>query len=119
MLASLYFFHPDYTVGTGIKPVQLYCSRARRHHTALPPVGSRTPPRSYVTIVGPVNLHVKMEFAAPLIYTSNIILSELHVSYIGSYFRGVIRETFSEDFFDTNLHIRFDFSFRMLGPDIC
>ena len=23
MLASLYFFHPDYTVGTGIQPAQL------------------------------------------------------------------------------------------------
>ena len=114
MLTSLYFFHPDYTVGTGIKPVQLYCSRARRHHTALPPVGSRTPPRSYIIIVGPVKLHVKMEITVRLIYTSNIMLK----LFIYSIVRGVFCETFLESSYDSRIHFGIGFPFRMLRSNI-
>ena len=38
------FFHPDYTVGFGIKPKSAF-ARGLIGYAALPPVGNRTPPR--------------------------------------------------------------------------
>ena len=39
------FFHPDFTVGTGLSPVQLPYGRSRTYRSPdLPPVGNCTPP---------------------------------------------------------------------------
>jgi hypothetical protein len=44
---NLWFFHPDYTVGTGIAPVQpIGYGMQRRARGLSPPVENFTPPRN-------------------------------------------------------------------------
>lgn len=42
----VHFYHPDYTVGTGISPVQLALAGLSALVAASPPVGNYAPPRS-------------------------------------------------------------------------
>lgn len=48
---NLWFFHPDYTVGTGIAPVQpIGCGMQRRARGLSPPVENFTPPRNFLIL---------------------------------------------------------------------
>jgi hypothetical protein len=40
VIRSIFFFHPDFTVGTGIEPVQSFLKESR----TVPPIGNFTLP---------------------------------------------------------------------------